>query len=253
MTDLYGGRSPGSTIEASEMDDHRTAASSPSRADPRTTLQHVLGDNDSAPTSSPQKREDADMTEDENPKPQLSTGKERGKSGPKGRAAKGATAQKETTAGAGYSGHKVRHLKKDDGEPLWRADIQYEFLWNIFDDETKCFTNSYDPELGPQSFAELYIDAMARSSKTSKILRDKLMSEHEPAKNMAMVCLLVNLGRMNTTLNCKLHLANLITALLTNAQSFPRCVHNYEHTTPSHLYKLNRIRIHISSCRMPRG
>ncbi|KFY12971.1 hypothetical protein V492_03571 [Pseudogymnoascus sp. VKM F-4246] len=199
MTDLYGGRSPGSTIEASEMDDHRTAASSPSRADPRTTLQHVLGDTESAPTSSPQKREDADMTEDENPKPQPATGK--GKSGPKGRAAKGAAAQKEAASGAGYSGHKVRHLKKDDGEPLWRKDIQYEFLWNIFDDETKCFTNSYDPELAPQSFAELYIDAMARSSKTSKILRDKLMSEHEPAKNMAMVCLLVNLGRMNTTLN----------------------------------------------------
>ncbi|KFY60253.1 hypothetical protein V497_03743 [Pseudogymnoascus sp. VKM F-4516 (FW-969)] len=199
MTDLYGGRSPGSTIEASEMDDHRTAASSPTRADPRTTLQHVLGDNESAPTSSPQKREDADMTEDENPKPTPSAG--RGKSGAKGRAAKGAAAQKEASSSAGYSGHKVRHLKKDDGEPLWRKDIQYEFLWNIFDDETKCFTNSYDPELGPQSFAELYIDAMARSSKTSKILRDKLMSEHEPAKNMAMVCLLVNLGRMNTTLN----------------------------------------------------
>lgn len=47
------------------------------------------------------------------------------------------------------------------------------------------------------------MDAMARSSKTSKILRDKLMSERANALNMAMVCLLVNLGRMNTTLNCK--------------------------------------------------
>ena len=39
---------------------------------------------------------------------------------------------------------------------------------------------------------------------TSKILRDKLLTEHEPAKNMAMVCLQVNIGRMNTTLNCEL-------------------------------------------------
>lgn len=43
---------------------------------------------------------------------------------------------------------------------------------------------------------------MARSSKTSKVLRDKLLSDREAAKGMAMVCLLVNVGRMNTTLNC---------------------------------------------------
>ncbi|KAJ2985730.1 hypothetical protein NUW58_g5376 [Xylaria curta] len=42
---------------------------------------------------------------------------------------------------------------------------------------------------------------MARSSKTSKVLRDKLLSDREAAKGMAMVCLLVNVGRMNTTLN----------------------------------------------------
>lgn len=103
-----------------------------------------------------------------------------------------------------YSGNKVRHLKKDDGEPLWRKDIQYDFLKLIFENDQAVFTNSYEPEtIGKQTFANVYIDAMARSSKTSKILRDKLLSEHEPAKNMAMVCLLVNLGRMNTTLNCR--------------------------------------------------
>ncbi|KAB8304568.1 hypothetical protein EYC80_003948 [Monilinia laxa] len=101
----------------------------------------------------------------------------------------------------GPQNNKIRHLKKDDGEPLWRKDIQYDFLKLIFEDDNEVFTNSYDDTLPKQTFADLYIDAMARSSKTSKILRDKLMSEHEPAKNMAMVCLLVNLGRMNTTLN----------------------------------------------------
>ncbi|RKF53329.1 Ino eighty subunit 1 [Golovinomyces cichoracearum] len=100
-----------------------------------------------------------------------------------------------------YAGNKVKHLKKDDGEPLWRKDIQYDFLKAVFDDPNEVFTNSYEPDAPKQTFANLYIDTMARSSKTSKILRDKLLTEHEPAKNMAMVCLLVNLGRMNTTLN----------------------------------------------------
>lgn len=98
---------------------------------------------------------------------------------------------------------KIRHLKKDDGEPLWREDIQYDFLRAVFDNEQKVFTNSYDPDgLGMQTFADLYIDTMSRSTKTSKVLRDKLLSDREAAKGMAMVCLLVNVGRMNTTLNC---------------------------------------------------
>lgn len=97
---------------------------------------------------------------------------------------------------------KIRHLKKEDGEPLWRRDIQYDFLRAVFDDETKVFTNSYEPgKSEKQGFADLYIDTMARSSKTSKVLRDKLLSDREAAKGMAMVCLLVNVGRMNTTLN----------------------------------------------------
>jgi Ino eighty subunit 1 len=98
---------------------------------------------------------------------------------------------------------KIRHLKKEDGEPLWREDIQYDFLKAVFDNEQSVFTNSYDPEIGKQNFADLYIDTMSRSTKTSKVLRDKLLSDREAAKGMAMVCLLVNVGRMNTTLNCE--------------------------------------------------
>ena len=52
------------------------------------------------------------------------------------------------------------------------------------------------------TFAEIYIDAMAKSSKCSKILKEKLLQDTEGAISMAMVCLLVNVGRMNTTLNC---------------------------------------------------
>lgn len=103
-----------------------------------------------------------------------------------------------------YSGNKIRHLKKDDGIPLWRKDIQYDFLKFVFEDEKRVFTK-VDGSKG-HTFADIYLDAMARSSKCSKILKDKLLTERPAAINMAMVCLLVNVGRMNTTLNCERHL-----------------------------------------------
>ncbi|KAF2683455.1 hypothetical protein K458DRAFT_305466 [Lentithecium fluviatile CBS 122367] len=98
-----------------------------------------------------------------------------------------------------YSGNKIRHLKKEDGIPLWRKDIQFDFLKYVFEDEQKVFTK-IDGSTG-HSFADIYLDAMAKSSKCSKILKDKLLTERPAAINMAMVCLLVNVGRMNTTLN----------------------------------------------------
>ncbi|KAL9046058.1 MAG: hypothetical protein Q9214_001015, partial [Letrouitia sp. 1 TL-2023] len=104
------------------------------------------------------------------------------------------------TIGSVYSGNKIRHLKKEDGIPLWRKDIQFAFLRAVFDDDTRVFTMASDASKG-HTFAEIYIDAMARSSKTSKILKDKLLSDRAAALSMAMICLLVNVGRMNTTLN----------------------------------------------------
>lgn len=98
------------------------------------------------------------------------------------------------------TGSKVRHLKKKDGEPLWRKDIQYDFLNYIFSDEHAVFTNRYTGE-GGNTFATLYIDAMARSSKCSRVLALKLLGDREMALNIAKVCLLVNIGRVNTTLN----------------------------------------------------
>jgi Ino eighty subunit 1 len=101
-----------------------------------------------------------------------------------------------------YGGNKMKNIKKEDGIPLWRSDIQYEFLRAVFEDDKPVFTNIITKESG-LTFADIYIDAMARSTKTSKILRDKLLSDRPSAVNMAMVCLLVNVGRMNTTLNCE--------------------------------------------------
>jgi Ino eighty subunit 1 len=102
-----------------------------------------------------------------------------------------------------YSGNKIRHLKKEDGVPLWRKDIQFDFLKYVFEDDQKVFHKVSDKSYG-HTFADIYLDAMAKSSKCSKILKDKLLTERPAALNMAMVCLLVNVGRMNTTLNCEL-------------------------------------------------
>ncbi|ANB14760.1 Ies1p [Sugiyamaella lignohabitans] len=96
---------------------------------------------------------------------------------------------------------KVRHLKKGDGEPLWRVDIQYDFLSSVFNNTAEVFGNSYAGTGSNYTFADIYVDAMARSSKCSKVLREKLLGDKKAGLNMAMVCLLVNVGRMNTTLN----------------------------------------------------
>lgn len=113
--------------------------------------------------------------------------------------------------GSVYSGNKIKHLKKDDGIPLWRRDIQYQFLKLVFDDKTAVFTRHSDGQKNVD-FADIYVDAMARSSKTSKILKDKLQNDKPAAVSMAMICLLVNLGRMNTTLNCMSSLFAVLTS-----------------------------------------
>lgn len=112
----------------------------------------------------------------------------------------GTRRQANGTVGSVYSGSKIRHIKKPDGIPLWRKEIQYAFLQEVVHDEKRCFTRLSDGKKDC-TFAEIYIDSMARSSKTSKILKDRLMVDTPAAQNMAMICLLVNVGRMNTTLN----------------------------------------------------
>jgi hypothetical protein len=126
----------------------------------------------------------------------------------------GTRRQANGTIGSVYSGNKIRHLKKEDGIPLWRKDIQYQFLKLVFEDKTPVFTRYPDGQKG-MDFADVYIDAMARSSKTSKILKDKLQNDKPAAISMAMVCLLVNFGRMNTTLNCTWKLIHSLSTMLT--------------------------------------
>ena len=112
----------------------------------------------------------------------------------------GTRRQANGTVGSVYSGSKIRHIKKPDGTPLWRKEIQFKFLSVVTGDNKPVFTRISDGK-SACTFADIYIDCMARSSKTSKILKDRLQVDREAASNMAMICLLVNVGRMNTTLN----------------------------------------------------
>lgn len=222
MPKLQRSESSGSTITDPDADPDTSRPSSPPRAtsaDPRTSLQHLLAQGSSTPT-------ERDVTEKAR---KDSTSRKRdnggGKKGEKedfmgddsagdgslldqtsmAQSAPNSTnrrAGNNGTASSVYSGNKMKNIKKDDGVPLWRKDIQYDFLRAIFEDDKQVFTNILDGRDG-YTFADLYVDAMARSSKTSKILKDKLLTDRAAAANMAMVCLLVNVGRMNTTLNCK--------------------------------------------------
>jgi Ino eighty subunit 1 len=181
----------------------------PEEPDPRNSLKHVLQSEpeataphqDDAESSKPSPRPDM-LSADDNAADMPSNGNSVQGDGP---SLTGMTNTVRRNANGSvssvYSGNKIRHLKKDDGVPLWRKDIQYDFLRYIFEDDKKVFHKASDKTFG-HTFADIYLDAMANSSKCSKILKDKLLNERSAALNMAMVCLLVNVGRMNTTLNC---------------------------------------------------
>ena len=103
---------------------------------------------------------------------------------------------------------KLRHLKKADGEPFWRKDIQYDFLAAVFADPTACFSNYFAQTDIPMAnnaprvlFAELYIRTIAELSKCLKVLKERLLRDRDMGELVAKVTLLVNAGRMNTTIN----------------------------------------------------
>jgi Ino eighty subunit 1 len=120
---------------------------------------------------------------------------------------------------------RSRHLKKNDGEPYWRNEVQFQFLMSLFFNYDRVFTNPYwgtaDGFDWPRqfyfykdqygilhenhgemlTFFEIYVVTLLKSSKISKILKARLMSDIGYALNFAIICLLVNIGRLNTTVN----------------------------------------------------
>lgn len=105
---------------------------------------------------------------------------------------------------------KALAIKRINNEPLTRADLQYDVLANIFSDTRAVFTDPY-PTLGGRpagskvTFRDLYINAILHSPKASKILKDKIYDSPDFANDFAMLALLANVGRINTTMSCGSH------------------------------------------------
>lgn len=132
-----------------------------------------------------------------------------------------------------------RHLKKPDGEPFNRKDIQFSFMQELLMDKRQVFTNVLKPlyknSIVPinidgdkvsinvtdkeydartfvfndkLTFAQLYVLTIATSIKCSKILRDKLLLDQQVAFSTCVLALLVNIGRLNTTINFYLEMTS---------------------------------------------
>ncbi|TBU49689.1 hypothetical protein BD309DRAFT_946984 [Dichomitus squalens] len=96
-------------------------------------------------------------------------------------------------------------VKRQDGEPLTRVDLQYDMLNAIFNDKHAVFTDPHttirgDPAGTLVTFRDLYVNALIHSPKCSKASRDKIRESPEFGNEFAMISLLSNVGRINTTM-----------------------------------------------------
>lgn len=69
------------------------------------------------------------------------------------------------------------------------------------------------------SFAELYLDCIANSQKSTKNLKDKMVESQIFSVNYGKISLLINVGRINTTIACKLLRLNSLFTLQVNLSS----------------------------------
>ncbi|KAI0762831.1 hypothetical protein C8Q74DRAFT_1371814 [Fomes fomentarius] len=101
---------------------------------------------------------------------------------------------------AQYLGRKTLPIKRTDAEPLTRDDLQYDLLYYIFTDRTKCFIDYLAPDQPVVNFCDLYVNALYNSPKCSKVLKDKMVETPAFAIEFAKIALLTNVGRINTTM-----------------------------------------------------
>ncbi|KEI41842.1 uncharacterized protein L969DRAFT_91323 [Mixia osmundae IAM 14324] len=95
-----------------------------------------------------------------------------------------------------------------DGQALTRHDIQFDLLAQIFSNVHFRFTPPSYADLNTAlfptdrtwSFAELYLDCICNSPKATKTLKDKMAESQDFAVNFGKTGLLLNVGRINTTL-----------------------------------------------------
>lgn len=98
-------------------------------------------------------------------------------------------------------------IKRNDGEPLTRVDLQYDFLTYVFADTTPAFTDPHTtlhnmPAGTRVSFRDLYVNAILHSPKATKGLKDSIIMHQDFATDFAMLALLTNVGRVHTTMSC---------------------------------------------------
>ncbi|TDL28352.1 hypothetical protein BD410DRAFT_780848 [Rickenella mellea] len=100
---------------------------------------------------------------------------------------------------------KTLAIKRNDAEPLTREDIQYDLLNHIFNDDHAVFTDPYstlnnETHTAKVTFRDLYVNALVNSPRSSKVLREKIVDTPQFGTDFAMISLLANVGRINTTM-----------------------------------------------------
>ncbi|KAH9486740.1 Ino eighty subunit 1 [Psilocybe cubensis] len=112
-------------------------------------------------------------------------------------------ASRRTSPAPAATQRRVIPIKRADGEPLTRVDIQYDFLQAVFDNTQEVFSDPYAAGTDGKklTFRELYIKAILNSPKATKALKDKLNESPTFTLDFAMLALLVNVGRVNTTMS----------------------------------------------------
>lgn len=143
-----------------------------------------------------------------------------------------------------------------DAEPLTREDLQYDLLHHIFDDKQAVFTDPNptlhsEPALTKVTFRDLYVNALVRSPRSSKVLREKMLDTPQFGTDFAKISLLANVGRINTTMACEwrqLSSAQSLCDLMISdvVQSSLKCGRRSEPTIPSRHCKKQ-----MAICRMP--
>jgi Ino eighty subunit 1 len=103
---------------------------------------------------------------------------------------------------------KTLPIKRNDAEPITRSDLQYDLLHYIFSDTHTVFTDSHhtlrgDPPGTKVTFHDLYVNALVKSPRASKVLREKMLDTPEFGTDFAKLALLANVGRINTTMACE--------------------------------------------------
>lgn len=118
-----------------------------------------------------------------------------------------------------YVSRKTLAIKRGDSEILTRNDVQFAFLYHVFNDKTLAFTDE-NPGNPPTkvNFCNLYVHALYNSAKCSKVMRDKMLETPDFAVEFAKISLLTNVGRINTTMACMRY--RTVSLFLTSLKSF---------------------------------